>query len=187
MLTPEVIINALGITHNAPNVTANWPIVQSSLQALNIGDDKTQIAAAATIHVESPSFAPVKEFGSDGYFKAHYWDNIKVRDWLGNRTEADAINFCGRGFIQITGYNNYLKYGKRLNIYLVDNPTLAQIPKVAADILANYFQTHTPFIPLLARDGDWKGIRKAVNGGYNGLAEFLSAVSALQFHIGAQA
>lgn len=43
--------------------------------------------------------------------------------------------YYGRGFVQITWYEVYDKFAKILKIDLLNNPELALMPKVAADIL----------------------------------------------------
>jgi len=48
---------------------------------------------------------------------------------------------------------------------------------VAAGVLALYFRRRK--IPRLAANGEWIRVRKAVNGGTNGLQTFLAAVRAL--------
>lgn len=55
---------------------------------------------------------------------------------MGNRPSTDdGWNYRGRGFVQITGYDNYKRMGKLLSIDLVNNPSLALEAKTAAKIL----------------------------------------------------
>lgn len=49
-------------------------------------------------------------------------------------TTPDKI-FYGRGFVQITWYEVYEKFGKVLKIDLLNNPELALVPKISADIV----------------------------------------------------
>lgn len=60
---------------------------------------------------------------------------------LGNTTEEDGWKYRGRGFIQITGKENYRKYSKLLygdeNV-LLDNPDLVEDPEVATEISLAY-------------------------------------------------
>lgn len=46
-----------------------------------------------------------------------------------------ATGYWGRGFVHLTHLENYKKMSKRLNLDLVNNPSLAENPVVAADIL----------------------------------------------------
>lgn len=54
-------------------------------------------------------------------------------------------------------------------------------PEVAADVLARYFDTHggAPLIPAAARRGDWREVRRLVQGGSAGLDELVACVDAL--------
>lgn len=78
---------------------------------------------------------------------------------MGNAPEGsgDGFKFRGRGFIQLTGKNNYQRFG------VASNPdSVAQIDN-AADTAMKY---------ILNYKGDWndiRGVTKFVNGGYIGL------------------
>lgn len=54
---------------------------------------------------------------------------------LGNNKTGDGWLYRGRGYPQLTGKTGYEKFGKLLNINLVNNPELALQPKNAAKIL----------------------------------------------------
>lgn len=53
---------------------------------------------------------------------------------LGNATN-EGYRYRGRGLSQITGKDNYAKFGKLMSLDLVSNPDLALQPKIAARIL----------------------------------------------------
>lgn len=57
---------------------------------------------------------------------------------MGNAADEGYL-YRGRGLIQLTGKNNYEKYGKMLGIDLVGNPDMASDPVVAQKIAAMYF------------------------------------------------
>ncbi len=57
---------------------------------------------------------------------------------MGNQAN-EGFMYRGRGLIQLTGKNNYAKYGKLLGLDLVNNPDLANDPKIAQDIAVAYF------------------------------------------------
>jgi hypothetical protein len=171
MLQAQDIATALAAQDVPPtNVAANWPIVYQALRGAGIADRATQIATAATIVVETGvtidgvnrAFTPIPELGDEAYFR-----NELGNDW----------QYHGRGYVQITWSSNYAHYGSELGIDLLHNPDLALQPDVAAKILALYFHEHG--IPALAAASDWQGVRRAVNGGENGLPVFLAAVTAL--------
>ena len=163
-VTPELIAQALDCSLS--DAQTNLQFILDALNEQGILDRATLIAAIATIGVECGGFKPIKEYGDDSYFT----DNYEWRDDLGNKYPGDGAYFCGRGFIQITGRANYRTYGQRLNVDLENNPGLALDPKIGAQILALYFKDRG--IPELARQGNWEGVRRAVNGGLNGWGEF---------------
>lgn len=51
----------------------------------------------------------------------------------------EGHKYRGRGYIQLTGKNNYKYYGEKIGKDLVNNPDLANDPAVAAEIAAVYF------------------------------------------------
>lgn len=87
---------------------------------------------------------------------------------LGN-AEDEGYKYRGRGIIQLTGKNNYKKYGKKINADLVNNPDLAKKTNNAIEIALLFWQERG--CSLLARQGDVKGVTKLINGGYNGLED----------------
>lgn len=87
---------------------------------------------------------------------------------LGN-AEDEGYKYRGRGIIQLTGKSNYKKYGKKINVDLVNNPDLAKKTNNAIEIALLFWQERG--CSLLARQGDVKGVTKLINGGYNGLED----------------
>jgi putative chitinase len=59
------------------------------------------------------------------------------RSDLGNAPN-EGYKYRGRGFLQLTGKANYKKYGDMIGVDLVNNPELANDPKIAADLAAVY-------------------------------------------------
>ena len=177
--TPQGIAAVLG----APlgNVAANFPLLNAALTARGIGDRPVLIAALATVAVETGSFAPIPEYASG--------DAYEGRADLGNRQPGDGRRYKGRGLIQITGRANYRSYGNLLGVDLEGDPDQALDPNIACEIFAVYFTDHrirwlpapAPLMSCadLARAGEWRGVRVAVNGGENGLPRFLQMVNAL--------
>jgi putative chitinase len=168
---------AAAVNKPLSNVAIHWPLICAALDDHAILSPACEIAAAATMAVETPSFAPIKERGGPAYFVRLYWTNQAQAKELGNLSPADAINFCGRGDVQITGRANYMHYGKALSLDLVNHPELALDPAPAARILALFFRERG--IPLAAASNNWERVRRRVNGGLNGWADFSKYVAAL--------
>lgn len=88
-------------------------------------------------HETAGTYDPIQEFGGPDYFVKLYSPkgNAKLAKQLGNRNDQDAIDYCGMGFVQITGRANYVRFGKRLGIALAENPRMATIDYVAMAIM----------------------------------------------------
>lgn len=157
-------------------VMLHWPVLYDALLAEGIAQTPVQIAAAATVAIETAgTFKPIREYASGAAY-----DTGKLAARLGNTPEADGDGqrYKGRGFLQITGTANYKAYGARLGIDLLADPDQALDPHVSARILALYFRDRG--VDQAAMRGDWPGVRKLVNGGYNHYAEFKLVVDRLQ-------
>lgn len=57
---------------------------------------------------------------------------------MGNKEDGDGFKYRGRGFIQITGKNNYDAFGKIIGENLVQNPDKANDPFIAAKMAAAF-------------------------------------------------
>ena len=160
VLTPSAIAEAL----HAPllHVEAFWPLLLAALAEQGIASDLVEVATAATIMVETGSFQPINEEGGPDYFTRLY----EHRADLGNVRPGDGALFHGRGFVQITGRDNYRVFGQKLGLDLENNPDLALDPTVASRVLALFFRTHG--VAAHAGLQDWRGVRHSVNGGFNG-------------------
>jgi hypothetical protein len=139
-----------------------------------LADRASLVAVLATIGTEVASFEPINEHGDTKYFTRHYEGRID----LGNTHPGDGALYHGRGFIQITGRANYRSYGRKLGVPLEGQPELALDAIVAARVLARYFKDRR--ISESAEKGDWKEVRRKVNGGLNGWKRFRALVVGLE-------
>jgi putative chitinase len=89
---------------------------------------------------------------------------------MGNGTEAsgDGWRFRGRGYIQLTGKNNYLRFSKDTRLpEIMSNPDLL-LQETNAMISALWFWK-TNNLNRFSDTDDVRGLTKAINGGFNGL------------------
>ena len=112
---------------------------------------------------------PIDEHGGDTYFNRRYNPQTKVGKMLGNTQPGDGALFHGRGYVQITGRNNYAKAKKLTGVDLLSEPDRAKEPELAYQIaiqgmtdgwftgrkLSNYFVGDT---------ADYVNARKIING-----------------------
>jgi predicted chitinase len=156
------------------NVNRYWPAIRAACIKNGLADRASLIAVLATIGTEVGTFEPINERGDTNYFIRHYEGRID----LGNTHPGDGVLYHGRGFIQITGRANYRSYGRKLGVPLERQPELALDADVAARVLARYFRDRQ--ISESAEKGDWKAVRRKVNGGLNGWKRFHALVDGLE-------
>jgi putative chitinase len=181
-ITGNIIVAAVSkMCPGAPlgNIQANLPPILEALSALTLGDKPMVLMAIGTIRAETAGFAPISEG------KSHFntspngrpFDKYDSRKDLGNRGAPDGANFKGRGFVQLTGRFNYEKYDEELGLglRLVNNPELANTPKIAAELLARFLKDKEKKIRAALDNHDLSYARKLVNGGSHGVTEFSDA------------
>ena len=93
----------------------------------------------------------------------------------GDESSGEGWKFIGRGFIQITGKENYFRLSNDTDIDFIHNPDLL-LEEANAIISALWFW-NLKGLNVLADKDDVKGITKRVNGGVNGLADRIAKVN----------
>jgi predicted chitinase len=84
---------------------------------------------------------------------------------MGNREPGDGWKYRGRGFIQLTGKNNYDKVGQELGIDLVNHPELASTdPNVMAAVAVNFFK-NSKLMRSISQTGDFGQAAAGLNPG----------------------
>ena len=154
------IVPALGAAKRAEYL----PLLQSTLRRFGITSRLREAAFLSQLAHESGGLHYLEEIASGAAYEG--------RADLGNSHPGDGTRFKGRGFIQLTGRYNYRKFGQLLGLRLEQTPEIASRPEVAFDIAGLYWQLHG--LNLLADRRDFRGITKAINGGFNGLASRLA-------------
>jgi putative chitinase len=109
---------------------------------------------------------------SDGYKAMEEYASGKAyegRKDLGNTQPGDGVRYKGRGPIQITGRNNYRKFGKLIGIDLEKYPELASNPCIGMRLALEYWKDRN--LNAYADADDIETITRRINGGVNGLAD----------------
>lgn len=87
-------------------------------------------ALATAFHETAGTMKPLREYGGPSY-----WKRYEGREDLGNVNPGDGVKFHGRGFVQLTGRDNYRKASKLLGADLINKPDLTMRPDYAAVIM----------------------------------------------------
>lgn len=87
----------------------------------------------------------------------------------GDEDSGDGWRYRGRGFIQLTGKNNYAQCGEDLGVDLLGNPDWASTPEGAARTAAWYWWKND--LNKYADADDILTNTKRINGGTIGIAE----------------
>lgn len=154
------------------NVRENWPKLVDQLARCAIDDRPTQIAAIGTIAIET------------GPWPSHRFTPVREAYYLGDSAEAYRRTLryyphYARGFVGLTWASNYQTYTAKLRTLWGGGPDLeaeldaALESDVSAACLALYFRDHggdgQARIPQAARAGNWREVRRLVQGGDAGL------------------
>lgn len=90
---------------------------------------KLAYVLATAYHETARTMKPITEYGNRKYF-----DKYDGRKELGNVTPGDGYKFRGRGYVQLTGRRNYLRWQELTNLPLTTAPDLALDANVAGRI-----------------------------------------------------
>jgi peptidoglycan L-alanyl-D-glutamate endopeptidase CwlK len=173
------IVSRLFPTTALDTLKSNLPVLLSALTESSIGSTEMVLMALSTVRVETGNLKPISEFVSRFNTSpgGHPFDLYDNRKDLGNEGQPDGERYRGRGFVQLTGRSNYTRYSEILGLgtQLVEEPDMANEPKIAARLLAHFLKDRERAIKesLVARD--FKSARRLVNGGSHGLPEFAAA------------
>lgn len=182
MIDPSVTLSHLDVEAIATKLTAVFQDASHGFITFS-----RQAAFLATLLEESAHFTHVEEnlnYSATGLLKtfpkhfsipdsvayAHHPEKIANRayaDRMGNGDEAsgDGWKFRGRGFIQLTGKDNYTDIGA------LTNPDRLTTPEGAVDSAVWFYTVKHTNLNTLADIGNIAAITHIVNGGSNGLPE----------------
>lgn len=168
------------------------PHLQSAMSEFGIGTRLRKAAFLAQVGHESGGFTRFvenlnysaerlrkvfpKRFPNDEIANAHAHQPEKLGNFIyanrignGPPESGDGFRYRGRGAIQLTGRENYRKFGLAVGLDLERNPDLASDPGVAYRTAAAFWKSKG--CNELADRPDFTEITKRINGGVVGLAE----------------
>jgi Papain family cysteine protease len=145
--------------------------------------------ALATVRAETEGFAPISEGISrfntppGGAPFSLYDANTPAGKKLGNTQPGDGERFKGRGFVQLTGRDNYTRCGEQIGLPLGKLSFLANYPDAAAVLLVQFLKNKEREILQGMVDNNLAAVRKLVNGGSHGLDRFSDTIERWNSHI----
>ena len=118
---------------------------------------------------ETMNFTRMVEMGTKKYFLRKYDRkyNPQKAKILGNNHVGDGVRYRGRGYIQLTGRENYSRAGQALGIPLEEHPDLASRYDTAAKIAIWYWKQRVA--PNVDDFSNTKQVTKGVNPNLRGL------------------
>jgi predicted chitinase len=161
------------------NIEMHLPSVLAGLRDCGLGDRQMVLMALSTIRAESEGFRPISEGVSGFNTRQHPFDlyepGTTAGDGVGNTQPGDGARFKGRGFVQLTGRENYGEIGRQVGVDLLRDPERANDGPVAGRILAQFLKNKEARVRAAVAAGDLRKARRLVNGGSHGMDRFRSA------------
>ena len=119
---------------------------------------------------ETAGFTSMKEIGGTRDFKKYdIKHNPRKAKALGNVKPGDGAKYHGRGYIQLTGRDNYKRAGQALGLPLEQNPELVERPDVAAKVAVWFWKSRVQ--PKVASYHDTAQVTKPINPAMRGLKD----------------
>ena len=154
---------------NATRRAAYLPHLNAAMAEGSIDTLRRTAAFIAQLAHESGSFVYMKELWGPTDAQRRYEPVTTLARKLGNTEPGDGRRYRGRAPIQITGRDNYRRFGELLGEDLVADPDRAATPEVGFRIAALYWKSRDINTPADAQD--FREVTRRINGGFNGLAD----------------
>jgi putative chitinase len=149
--------------------------LNATMEEFGINTPKRQAAFLAQLAHESGSLRYVQEIASGAAYdnRADLGNTRRMRlRWRRLAGTTPGRYYKGRGLIQITGYNNYRACSRDLlhdADELCKHPEMLEMLPLSVRSAAWYWDSRD--LNALADAGKFDLITKAINGGYNGMAD----------------
>lgn len=116
-----------------------------------------------------PKYFPTDELARQYELQPQKIANKVYGNRMGNGPEesGEGWKYRGRGLIQLTGKNNYIKCGRDIGLDLANNPDLLLYVSGAIKSALWYWKKNE--LNHYADEEDIEGMTKIINGGFNGL------------------
>ena len=144
--------------------------ILTAIENAGITDErKTAYILATIFHECAKTMQPIAEFGKGA--GRDYGKKLKMGGGPGKRIPYNTPDelYYGRGYVQLTWYENYENMGRLLHVDLLNIPELALEPAIAAAIMIKGMTgglfTGRSLGEFMTDDHtDWVNARKIING-----------------------
>jgi putative chitinase len=160
MLTTQQAFTAAGTMARPAELAAAAAALGKYAAAYGITSQARLLAFVAQTAHESDGFKTREEYASGAGYEG--------RKDLGNIRAGDGRRYKGRGYIQLTGRDNYQAFTRDTGINIVDNPALVT-QTAELSMLVSLWYWKKKNLNTWADNGDFKELTRRINGGYNGL------------------
>ena len=157
-----------------PRVTEHMHHIEHAMAVFEINNSARQAAFLAQIGHESGGLKWIREIWGPTPTQTRY----ESRADLGNTQPGDGRRYAGRGWIQLTGRDNYRRAYQRLRERFPDCPDFEAEPERVATarwaaLTAAEFWFNAG-CNKLADEGRFERLTRVINGGLNGYADRLA-------------
>jgi len=171
-MTPQEFSQATGAA--MPRVTEHMHHIEHAMAVYDINTPARQAAFLSQIGHESGGLKWIRELWGPTPTQTRY----EGRADLGNTQPGDGRRYAGRGWIQLTGRDNYRRAYQRLREKFPDCPDFEKDPERVATarwaaLTAAEFWFNAG-CNRLADEGRFERLTRAINGGLNGYADRLA-------------
>lgn len=119
---------------------------------------------------ETQNFKRLREKGGKLDFKRYeITHNPRIARALGNTRPGDGFRYIGRGYIHLTGKDNYRRAAKALGIPIDQSPALLERPDIAAKVSVWYWKNRVA--NKVDDFSNTKAVTKPINSSLSGLED----------------
>lgn len=167
----QTLAHVMGNAMSIGRYTELLPHFEQAMREAGAIDLSSAAMFIAQLGHESVGLSATTEYASGEAYEGR-------RD-LGNTEPGDGPRFKGRGWIQLTGRNNYRNcstWAHERGIvptpdYFITHPETLAHDKYAWVGAVWYWTRARPQLPTMATRGDLIGVTRAINGGLNGIED----------------
>lgn len=163
--------------------SANEAVLIRVARSEGIVDPIELAAFLAQAQHETHNFRSLEEYGNRQYFQQYdIRGNSEKALRLGNTRPGDGFRYRGRGYLQITGKDNYLRVDQALGLKqaLVNNPDLLLDPELAARASVWFWKTRVR--PRVDNFADVRAVTRPINPNLNALDQRVAAFDLFRRH-----